>query len=165
MIGHLALLASSNPSLLESVERLIPDTESLRVERIGTTDDVWARVSSPEVALVIVHVPADVEDPAAGDLARKVAASGRLCRIVGLADVYQAAHAAAFHEAGAADYLPGPFDFAKLEAHLREATKKQTSAAEALTSWNADTRDPGFYVLGAEFAELMEQVRRTAPQD
>jgi two-component system, NtrC family, response regulator HydG len=137
MTDHIALLASSNFSLLESVERLVRETESLRLQTVGTAEDIWGRVSLPEVALVILHVPAEVDDGGVAELARKVAASSRLCRIVVLADVYQSVHAVAFQQAGAADYLGGPFDFAKLEAHLR----------------------------GSEFAELMEQVRRTAPQD
>src|SRR5262249_59831862 len=104
MIGHVALLASSNPSLLESVERLIPDTESLRVERTGTTEDVWTRVSSPEVALAILHVPAGVEDAAATDLARKGGASRRACRSVSPCQSEPAAHAPGVPAARAARY-------------------------------------------------------------
>ena len=76
-------------------------------------------------------------------------------------------------QAGGAECLRFPYDWVQLTAQVENLARDARAAAapaaspdvKRTASWGALGQDPFFYVLDPEMVELMEQVRRVAPQD
>jgi DNA-binding NtrC family response regulator len=166
MSGPTALLLTQDASLAMEVGRIATNCRDLRIETCSDEDEAWLCLKRGDVGLAILHLTPASEAAVMQLLALKTGA-GRSPVALVLGDPACAPCEAAVRQAGAADFLQLPSDLGRLAEVLDSLSQPApTSAGRAAPSaCDAALFDPFFGVVAPEMAELMEQLRRVAPQD
>ena len=167
------VLISQDSTLASVVQEVVARTPGIRLERVQDHDEACDRVASQGAALVLSHLtPAG---PVAGltRLLSTLEAGGRGIPVLVLSDEYHAKQALALHRLGVADYLSRPLDLGRLGylidiltlARRRGAARPESVAPIPQPQMAVIPGDESFLFLGGRMGEMIEQIRRIAPQD
>jgi DNA-binding NtrC family response regulator len=163
------LLVSKNDALAAKIERLRENLPELQFQLSRTLAEGLQLVDSETIMAVLVHATDDVPDAEIIDFLRSLAKEKRTCPTLILAECYQDDQALALFRAGAADYLRMPLDTGELTFRLDVLTLRARPPAKPIVlpppKAPLNRQDSFCYVVAPEMAEMMEQVRRVAPQD
>ncbi len=166
MAGSTALLLTRNSSLVREIHRLGADLPGLRVETCAQPNEVADCLACDDVVLVLLHLTTATE-PAIAQLLSAAQETDGAAAIVVLADPDVVDQEAAILTAGAADFLPLPLQPSRLLGILQGAAANTCDGQAQLEPPEQSTAsaDPFFNVHAPEMVELIDQVRRVAPQD
>src|SRR5271165_3996776 len=167
------VLISQDSTLASVVQEVVARTPGIRLERVQDHDEAYDRVASQGAALVLSHLtPAG---PVAGltRLLSTLEAGGRGIPVLVLSDEYHAQQALALHRLGVADYLSRPLDLGRLGYLIDILTLARRCGAARPESVAPITQpqmavipgDESFLLAGVRMGEMIEQIRRIAPQD
>lgn len=167
MAGSTALLVTCNPSLIRDIHRMGAERTGPCVEPCAYEQAAQDRVQRDDVSLVLVHLTS-ANETVVVQLLDAARAAVFAPPIVVLADADAASYEQRMLEAGAADFLRLPLDVSRLGRVLQDAAASYPGDSQAQTApahLNGAAVDPFFNVHAPEMVELMEQLRRVAPQD
>jgi two-component system response regulator HydG len=163
------LLVSKNEALIAKLKRLRQNLPDLTLQLSRTLAEAIPLISKEDFVAVLVHASDETPDAEVIEFIRGGHPGRRTCPTLILAESYQDEQALAFFRAGAADYLGMPVDTGKLTFRLDVLALRARPPAKPTvllpTKAVPCRQDPFFYVVAPQMAEMMEQVRRVAPQD
>jgi two-component system response regulator HydG len=163
------LLISADDDLIDNVRTVSCGIDNLSMEVCANLTDASTQIGREGIEVVLLHLTAGADIQTTALFLNRLAATKRPCAALILADVYRDADAITLLRGGAADYLPLPLDLNKLAFLLDVLTLKTRTVppTPALNPGAAkpSAHDPFFYVVAPEMVEMMEQIRRVAPQD
>jgi DNA-binding NtrC family response regulator len=157
-----ALLVSSTPAIIDSMERTFSCAGKVSLRISPDLNTALERLSRENVRLILAHLPAVGDAAGAQQLLRAVAGTRRPCATVVLADTHSEEQASTLLRAGAAEYLALPVEQSKLrgliDTFAGQPESRSSIATPAVPSRPTNAEDDGLPCL-------MEQVERVAPQD
>jgi two-component system response regulator HydG len=157
-----ALLVSSIPAVIESIERISSSVGNLPLAVSPDLNAAVERLGRENVVLILAHLPAGGDDAGIQQLLRAVTRTRRHCATVVLADAHCAEQASTVLRAGAADYLQLPVEQSKLcgliDAFAGQLESSSCVSTPTIPNASVNTEDDGL-------SRLMQQVERVAPQD
>jgi DNA-binding NtrC family response regulator len=162
-------LVSNDPALVATVRAAHRPIDVLDSQVCASCEEASALLEKNDIAALFVHVlPESASQKAAEQLL--VAARRHHIPTIVLSPEYNDRQAVAFLRAGAADYLGGTLEANRLAYFLDVLTvRRRTQTREhedrrAKDSTGSD-REPLFYAWTPAMAQMMQQVRRVAPQE
>jgi two-component system response regulator HydG len=168
------ILISSDSDLCNSVKGASSRVQGLKLEMVKDHDQACERVRAEEVALVLSHLTPACHVGGLTRLLSVLAASGRSLPILVLSDEYHAEQALALLRLGVVEYLSRPLDLGRLGYLIdvltlaprhRTARPEQPVPAIETPSSLPEGQDSFLYMPGGRMAQMIEQVRRIAPQN
>jgi len=168
------VLISQDSTLASVVQEVVARTPGIRLERVQDHDEACDRVANQGAALFLFHLtPAG---PVAGltRLLSTLEARGQGIPVLVLSDEYHAEQALALLRLGVAEYLSRPLDLGRLGylidiltlARRRGAARPESVAPIPQPQMAVIPGDESFpFLAGGRMGEMIEQVRRVAPQD
>jgi DNA-binding NtrC family response regulator len=158
------LLITESAELVEDVSRIGSEIRDLRIETCSEDQEASVCLGRKDVGLALFHLT-PVNETAVMRLLPMARAAGHAAAV--LADPDCAPRRSAALDAGATDFLQLPADLEQLPSVLSGVTAPPTPPKHhPVTNLLGSTpADPFFGILAPEMVELMEQVRRVAPQD
>jgi DNA-binding NtrC family response regulator len=167
MAGSTALLVTRNSLLAREIHQIGIDLRGLRIETCSQELDADKYLKQGNVTLLLLHLTSATE-AAILQLASAAASVHAPAATVVLAEPDCAHHESAVLDGGAVDFLRIPSDLGRLGRMLQDAIavdrgEEPTQMIGPVT--DEAPVDPFFNVHAPEMVELMEQVRRVAPQD
>src|SRR5260370_13662534 len=163
-----ALLVCRCPRTAEAVREALGTVDYLQLENCVEAESAYRQVKRKEVVLVLAHLGSLGGVGEATKFLWAVAATRRACPTLILAEHYHEQHATPLLRAGAADLLAGPPELHKLLEQITALTlRMQLPAGEpaAPAMDHADAANGQPEPVTADLGELINPVRRVAPQD
>jgi two-component system response regulator HydG len=167
MAGSTALLVTRNSLLAREIHQIGSEHRGLRIETCFQEVAAEKYLQQGEVALLLLHLTSATE-AAIMQLASAAADMPAPAATVVLAEPDCAHHESAVLDGGAVDFVCLPADLGRVGRMLQDAIavdrcEEPTQTMAPVTE--EPPVDPFFNVHAPEMVELMEQVRRVAPQD
>jgi two-component system response regulator HydG len=165
-----ALLISSDPSVVETCQKIVDAIANLRLLVTQQLAEVDRYVHTEEIALVVTHLVHRTQTAEVVSLLRSLASMQRPVATLVVMEEHYAEQALTLLRHGVADCLSRPLDLNRL-AYLmdsltlrtRYAGFRSSPAPETPATWSS--RDPLFVVSSAAMGRLLEQVEVVAPQE
>jgi DNA-binding NtrC family response regulator len=155
------LLVSHDPAVISAVRAAHRPIGTIESKTCASFEEAYPIIEKDDVAALLLHV---LPQPASQKAAEQLIAAARKSSIptIVLSPEYRDRQAVAFLRAGAADYLGGALDPSRLAYFLDVLTvRRRTPAGEG----DSSDREPLFYAWTPAMAQMMQQVRRVAPQE
>jgi two-component system response regulator HydG len=163
------LLVSSSDSLAAKLKRLRENLPEFSFQQSCSPGAGIEMLQKKSFIAALVHATAQTQDAEIVEFLHSAGQAKRACPALILAESYRDEQALTFFRAGAVDYLGMPLDPGKLTFRLNVlslgARPPAKPAAPPSPKRTFCRHDPFFYVVAPQMAEMMEQVRRVAPQD
>jgi DNA-binding NtrC family response regulator len=161
------LLVAASESLIAKIKAL---REGISYQLAGNAEEACSIVCKEDVQLVLIHLSDSQGEDGVADVLQATSGLERSCPTLVLVDNYQPEQAISLLKLGVADYFATPVDLAKLAflldvVSLRCQPPVKPAPVAAARPLRAGPAEVHHYVVAPEIAELMEQVRRVAPQD
>src|SRR5262245_33283935 len=165
---NVAQLVSRDAGLIDAVKKIIHPLQELQLEVQGDCLDVLSQLQREEIAVHLFHLPVQKDVRELSHVVKKVASSEHPGIAMVLCDAYRNDQAVALLRAGATDYFEVKTDLYKLRNSL-QLVNHSTGArvghhGRSGQSSSPSTANPFGYLLSPEMIEMMDQVRRVAPQ-
>src|SRR5260370_20020863 len=163
-----ALLVCRCAKIAEAVREVLGTLDYLRLEVCAEGETACREIKRKDVVLVLAHLGSLGGVGEATKFLWAVAATRRACPTLILAEHYHEQHATALLRAGAADFLAVPPELDKLLQQITALTlRMQLPAGEpaAPAMDHADAANGQPEPVTADLGELINPVRRVAPQD
>jgi DNA-binding NtrC family response regulator len=168
------LLITGDAPLVEAVRGVIDTIVNLQLTVVATVQDACGYLPRADLALLVVHRARRGDLAEVSRLLNAVSASRRPLATVALSDQHQPEHSLALMRLGVADCLDRPLDLGRL-AYLIDVLTVRCRYGTRLACPDTERLPPPsptpgearacFYTPGSAMGQLMEQVRRVAPQD
>ena len=164
------LLIATDEPLISTVREVVDSIPNLRLDVRPLSDDVESDLPGDKVSLVLYHVTDNRQADRVSTCLRGVRATGRSLPALILSDAHVPGRAVAFLRLGAAEELSRPMDLNSLAYHVDALTVRARYAAgvAATAASRVATLGDGeafLYSPEAEMGQVVEQVKRVAPQD
>jgi DNA-binding NtrC family response regulator len=180
MIALSAVLVARNSAVVESVQRTTDSLTHVHLHTCGSLAEARPFLNRSDVFLLLIHLPGDNGFHDVVAFLRDSAPSGKRCASIVLSDGQPKANHEDLLQAGAMDCLSHPFDWRRLSSHVENLAGR--SRAETRGDLPAEAgadapplkedaslellgRDSFYYVLDPDMSQMMEMIRRVAPQD
>jgi DNA-binding NtrC family response regulator len=164
-----ALLVCRCSRIADAVREVLGSHGYLQLEVCSEAENACREVKRKEVALVLVHLASLGGVAEATRFLWAVAATRRACPTLVLAEQYHEQQATALLRAGAADFLALPPELDKLAQQINALTLRMQFPAGECLALPADQAEPvdgpSPDLITAGMGDLINQVRRVAPQD
>jgi DNA-binding NtrC family response regulator len=164
-----ALLITSAPSLVASVQDVLPTIADLRLRVQENFEEAAAQLELGGVSLVLAHLPGGEELDGVRRLLQAVTCCKMPVPVLVIADRYHAGQALTLLRRGVVDYLSQPLDLSRLAYLVDMLTVRaryESRPAQAEEDLQALGEDHSFlYSRSTPMGLLMDQVLRVAPQD
>ena len=167
------MLVSADQALIASVRGATNALKDINLEVVPGFDEACERVERCGLVLVLAHLSQDCSIAKLTRLLGTLGATTQKVPTLVLSDDYYAEQALAMLRLGAADYLTRPLDLVRL-AYLvdiltvgarRGASRPAPAFAQDLPVSLRDGDGSFSYLASTKMGQMMEQVRRIAPQD
>jgi two-component system, NtrC family, response regulator PilR len=166
MAGLTALLFTPNLSVIKDINRIGRGIDGLRIETCVEEDETASCLLRGDISIVLLHLTADNQATVL-QLLVLIKTASCAAEVVVLGDSDAADQEAATLQAGAVDFIHMPADLDRVARILEELVASSCSGDAQLTPEKPSgaEADPFFNVHAPEMVELMDQIRRVAPQD
>src|SRR5262245_50450480 len=168
MIAQSVVLVAQDPSVIEEIKGVTDSVAHLQLHTVATLAGARAHLESPELFLILVHLPQGADhEPLLTFLESAGQDYPRVSSLV-LGEKNANGNNPALLRAGVTEYLEAPFEWGRLtfQVHnLARCARNADVTASGEASLELLGRDSFFYVLDPELTQMMELIRRVAPQD
>jgi two-component system response regulator PilR (NtrC family) len=170
MFAATALLVSTDPSLVASVQGVTESIADLRLEVLPGVEEACSRLGQGAVVLTLVHQPQGTDLSQVRLLVKAATAAQNPVATLVLSDRYHASQALALLRLGVVEYLARPLDLGRLSRLVDMVTLRARYLARHLAPAPAPGEKVGethpfLYLRSGPMGQLMEQVLRVAPQE
>jgi DNA-binding NtrC family response regulator len=175
MVPLCAVLVARDVVLIEFVKGITDALGHVQLETCASLAAARPHLCRSDLFLLVIHLPGDNGTAELIPFLRDGERTAR-CSTIVVNDNYPKRELDMLRQAGA-ECLRFPYDWVQLTSQVESLARDARADARAEeapspsadvkrpASWGALGQDPFFYVLDPEMVELMEQVRRVAPQD
>jgi DNA-binding NtrC family response regulator len=173
MVGSTIMVVSADQALIDAVRGAVKSLKDVDLEVVPDFDEACARVERSGLILVLAHLSHDCSVGKVTRLLGTIEATAQKLPTLVLSDNYYAEQALAMLRLGAADYLTRPLDLVRLTYTVdvltmgarRGLSRRAPKAADDLPVSLQNGEGPFSYRSGNKMGQMMDQVRRIAPQD
>jgi DNA-binding NtrC family response regulator len=161
-----ALLLTRSAGLEKEIRRLAGHLDDRHIETCAEEEDACICLERENVDVVLLHLSTASQAAVMRLLSMLAAAPDGAATVIVLGEPDCAGHESAILEAGAADFLCVPSDLSRLVDVLDSAARPSFDDGPAATKDAPDSaQNPLCCEQAPEMVELMDQLRRVAPQD
>jgi len=167
------LMVSTDAVLIKAVRAVMDTLKGIRMEVVSEYEEACSWVERRGLALVLAHLTPECCVARLTRLFSTISATAQSIPTLVLSDVYYAEQALALLRLGAADYLTRPLDLGRL-AYLLDVLSLKARHGVAQPAPSSPPAKPvaipdgegSFtYLPATKMGQMMDQVRRIAPQD
>jgi two-component system response regulator HydG len=162
------VLISKDPSLPETVREVVSHIQGMKLTQVAGYDEACQRIAGNEIALVLAHLDPEVSLAGLTRLLSTIKATGQCVPVLVLSDEHHADQNLMLLRLGVAEYLSRPLELGRLGYLIDVLTLagRRISPRPAPAAPPVRECDESFlFPAGGRMAEIMNQVRRVAPQD
>src|SRR5438128_5315351 len=169
MVPLCAVLVARDGALIEFVKGITESLGHVQLETCASLAEARPHLTRTDLFLLLIHLPGSNGTAELIPFLRNGERPAR-CSTIIVSDNQPEQELDVLRQAGAADCLRSPYDWLRLTSQVenlaRDARAEEAPAlARQAASLELLGRDSFYYLLDPEMNQMMELIRRVAPQD